>query len=77
MTEHQLKHPKSQDQRIADRLKPSNDMATANVHSVHGTGPTRTHTTVHHSGNQAQGPGHGPVNTGEGDITGKPRGAIK
>ena len=65
---------KSMAQRVADRLKQSNDMATANTHSVHGTGPTRTHTTIHHSGFQAQGAGHGQVHPGEGDITGKQRG---
>ena len=65
---------KSMAQRVADRLKPSNDMNTANTHSHHGSGPTRTHTTIHHSGHQSQGPGHGPVHHGEGDITGKHRG---
>jgi hypothetical protein len=66
--------PPSQAQRIVDRLKQSNDMATANLHSVQGSGPTRVHMTVHRSGHQAQGEGHGPVHHGEGDITGKQRG---
>jgi hypothetical protein len=66
---------KSQSQRITDRLKPSNDMGTANVHSVQGSGPTRVHSTVHRTGHQAQGAGHGPVDRGVGDITGKHRGA--
>jgi hypothetical protein len=66
---------KSDEQRIAHRLKPSNDLGTADVHSVQGSGPTRVHTTIHRGGHQAQGPGHGPVNHGEGDITGKKRGS--
>jgi hypothetical protein len=50
MTE--VKHgPKSMAQRIADRLKPSNDLVNADIHAVHGTGPTRAHTTIHHSAN--------------------------
>jgi len=65
---------KSMAQRVADRLRPSNDMDTANTHAVHGSGPTRTHMTIHHSGNQAQGPGHGPTNPGEGSIIGTKRG---
>jgi hypothetical protein len=40
---------KSMDQRIADRLKNSGD-PRADHHSVHGTGPTRTHTNIHHAG---------------------------
>jgi len=73
MAETKLNHPKSQDQRIADRLKQSNDMGTANAHSVQGSGPTRVHTTVHHTGHQAQGAGHGPVDHGVGDISGGKR----
>jgi hypothetical protein len=65
---------RSDEQRIADRLKPSNDMGTANAHSVQGSGPTRTHTTVHRTGHQSQGPGHGPVDHGEGSIIGTKRG---
>jgi hypothetical protein len=42
---------KSMQQRIADRLKPSNDLANADIHTAHGTGPTRAHTTIHHSAN--------------------------
>jgi hypothetical protein len=38
------------EKRIADRLRPSNHLAEADAHTVHGTGPTRTHTTIHHSG---------------------------
>jgi hypothetical protein len=37
------------EQRVADRLKNSGDAAHADVSVVHGTGPTRTHTNVHHS----------------------------
>jgi hypothetical protein len=50
MTE--VKHgPKSMAQRIADRLKPSNDTANADIVTTHGTGPTRTTTSIHHSAN--------------------------
>ena len=61
---------KSNEQRIADRLKGSNDTSTANTSVTHGTGPTRTVTTVHHSGYQHR---HGAVNEGEGNITGGKR----
>jgi hypothetical protein len=46
----EVKHSgKSMEQRIADRLKNSGD-PRADHHAVHGTGPTRTHTNIHHSG---------------------------
>jgi hypothetical protein len=46
----EVKHSgKSMEQRIADRLKPSGD-PRADHHAVHGTGPTRAHTFVHHAG---------------------------
>jgi hypothetical protein len=57
-------------QRIADRLKGSNDTSTANTIAKHGEGPTRTITSVHHSGHQHR---HGAVNEGEGSITGGKR----
>lgn len=34
-------------ERIADRLKPSNDLKNAEVIARHGSGPTRTVTTIH------------------------------
>jgi hypothetical protein len=74
MVEMKKSNLKSDEQRIADRLKPSNDLGTANVHSIQGTGPNRVHTTIHRGGNQAQGEGHGPVNHGEGSIIGTKRG---
>ena len=40
-------------QRIADRLRHSNGHGTADHHHVAGSGPTRTHSTVHHSGSNA------------------------
>ena len=43
----------SMEQRIAARLRPSNDHSTATHTASHGSGPTRTVTTVHHSGHQA------------------------
>jgi hypothetical protein len=68
---------KSMEQRIADRLKPSGDAAHADHHAVHGTGPTRTHTFIHHTRNQQEGPdakgtgilgeARGPANT-KGEI---------
>jgi hypothetical protein len=54
----------SMSQRIADRLKPSNDHRSADDHSSHGSGPTRTHTTIHQSGGQAS-HGGGPLGDGE------------
>jgi hypothetical protein len=46
----EVKHSgKSMEQRVADRLKSSGDTAHSDHHAVHGTGPTRTHTTIHNS----------------------------
>jgi hypothetical protein len=67
----EIKHSgKSMDQRVADRLKNSGDTAHADHSVVHGTGPTRAHTNIHHSPVQQYG---GP-NRGEGSITGGSRG---
>jgi hypothetical protein len=41
---------KSMEQRIADRLKTFGDTVNADHHTVHGTGPTRTHTLIHSHG---------------------------
>jgi hypothetical protein len=70
MVEVKLTNSRNAAQRIADRLKPSNDTETANVHAVHGTGPTRTHTTLHYSAGQSQ---HGTPDHGVGDISGNKR----
>jgi hypothetical protein len=70
MVEVKLSDLKPEAQRIADRLKPSSSPDAANTSVTHGTGPTRTVTTVHHSGHQHR---HGPANEGEGDITGGKR----
>lgn len=43
---------KSMEQRIADRLKNSGGDLPPDHHTVHGTGPTRTHTNLHSSGSQ-------------------------
>jgi hypothetical protein len=43
---------KSNEERIRDRLKPSNEMATATTHVQQGSGPTRTHHTIHHGSTQ-------------------------
>lgn len=40
----------SPEQRIADRKKNSGGDLKADVHTVHGTGPLRTHTNVFHAG---------------------------
>ena len=58
--------------RIANRLKNSGDTAKAEHSVVHGTGPTRTHTNIHHSRVHR----HGEVNPGEGDIHGHKRGVV-
>ena len=52
----------SMSQRIADCLRPSNEKATSAETSVHGTGPTRVVSTIHHSGSQHGGP------LGDGDM---------
>jgi hypothetical protein len=70
MVEVRLRDLKPESQRIADRLKGSNDTSTANTISKHGDGPTRTVTSVHHGGHQHQ---HGSVNSGEANIIGGKR----
>ena len=60
---------KSMDQRVADRLKNSGDTAHADHSVVHGTGPTRTHTQIHHSRVTS----YGEDNKGEPEIDGKMR----
>jgi hypothetical protein len=47
-------HPSSMSQRIADRLRNSGEGAMPDEHTVHGSGPTRTHTNVHHAGHYTQ-----------------------
>jgi hypothetical protein len=54
----------SMSDRIASRLKPSNDHRSADHHAEHGSGPTRTHTTIHQSGGQAS---HGGAGPGDGE----------
>ena len=61
---------KSMDQRVADRLRNSGDTAHADHHNVHGTGPTRAHTNIHHSRVTS----YGEDNKGEPGIDGKMRG---
>ena len=57
--------------RIASRLKNSGDVANADHHAVHGTGPTRTHTNIDHSRNEQYGEGvHGD------SIIGTKRGVV-
>jgi len=69
----EVKHSgKSMEQRVADRLKNSGDTAHADVSVVHGAGPTRAHTNIHHSRNLS----YGPDNVGEGDIRGNKRDVV-
>jgi hypothetical protein len=69
----EIKHSgKSMDRRVADRLKNSGDAAHADHSVVHGTGPTRAHTNIHHSPVQQYGDGH----PGEGDINQRKRGVV-
>jgi hypothetical protein len=42
----------SDEARITKRLRPSNEMATATTHVQQGSGPTRTHHTIHHGSTQ-------------------------
>jgi hypothetical protein len=66
----EIKHSgKSMDQRVADRLRNSGDAAHADHHNVHGTGPTRAHTNIHHSRVTS----YGEDNKGEPGIDGKMR----
>jgi hypothetical protein len=51
----------SMSERIANRLKPSNDHHTADHSASHGSGPTRTSSTIHHGGSQGS---HGGGNDG-------------
>ena len=62
----------SMEQRIANRLKNSGDVKHADHSVVHGTGPTRAATNIHHSRNLQYGDGH----PGEGSITGAKRGVV-
>jgi hypothetical protein len=44
----------SDEARLAKRLRPSNDQATADTFVTHGSSPTRTHTSIHRSGQNPQ-----------------------
>jgi hypothetical protein len=67
----EIKHSgKSMEQRVADRLKTSGDVAHSDVHTVHGTGPTRAHTHIHHSRVTS----YGEDNKGEPGVDGAMRG---
>jgi len=50
----EVRQNKSTEQKIADRLRNSGEGSNPNVHTVHGEGPTRTHTNVHHAGHYTQ-----------------------
>jgi hypothetical protein len=53
MPEVKYRDGKSESQRIAERLRPSNSPAAVHTYAEHGTGPTRTISTVHRAGHQA------------------------
>jgi hypothetical protein len=61
---------KSDAQKVADRLKSSNDQSTADTIVRHGEGPTRTITSVHHSGSAQR---HGSPDQGGPDLSGGKR----
>jgi hypothetical protein len=65
-----MQGPKSDAERIADRLKGSNDASTADTVVTHGTGPTRVVHSVHRSGSAKQ---HGPGDHGVAGIAGQKR----
>jgi hypothetical protein len=44
----------SDEARLAKRLRPSNDQQTADTFVTHGSSPTRTHTSIHRSGQNLQ-----------------------
>ena len=50
----EVKQAKSTEQKIADRLRNSGDGSNPNEHTVHGSGPTRVHHNIHHSGHFVQ-----------------------
>lgn len=66
----EVKHSgKSMQQREQDRLRPSNDHASADHHHTSGTGDRRTSVTIHHGGsNRAH--GGGPMNPLDADHEG-------
>ena len=66
MTDNVHLNPKhgSMSARIAARMKPSNEKATASETTVHGHGPQRVVSTIHHSGSNKS---HGGE-LGDGDM---------
>ena len=50
----EVKQSKSTEQKIAERLRNSGEGSNPNVHTVHGSGPTRVHHNIHHSGHFVQ-----------------------
>ena len=66
-----IQGPKSDAQRVQDRLKPSAGMPdTATTQTTHGTGPTRVVHTIHHGSSQKQ---HGAADHGGPNIVGGKR----
>jgi hypothetical protein len=62
-------HSASMSDRIAKKLNPSCS-PDADIRTSQGSGPTRVHTAIHHSGSAKR---HGDANRGEGSITGERR----
>jgi hypothetical protein len=63
---------KSQEQRIADRLK-SSCGDDSDIYTTQGEGPTRVNTAVHFSGSAKQ---YGKPNVGEPGVDGRKRGVV-
>jgi hypothetical protein len=63
---------KSQEQRIADRLK-SSCGDDSDIYTTQGDGPQRVHTAIHLSGSAKQ---YGKPNPGEGSIDGRKRDVV-
>ena len=66
--------PASMAERVSRRLRNSGEGAGPDITIKTGDSPQRVFHNIHHSGSADQ---HGPPHKGEGDITGKPRGAVQ
>lgn len=66
-------HPASMEQRVSDKLKPSGDIANADVVVKKGDGPNRTITSIHHGGTARK---HGSDDRDAPGIDGGKRGTV-
>ncbi|MFZ2081591.1 MAG: hypothetical protein WAV38_34080 [Xanthobacteraceae bacterium] len=66
-------HPASMSDRIAKKLDPSCS-PDADIRTTQGSGPTRVHTAIHHSGSAKR---HGEGNSGEPGIDGAKRTVVR